>query len=317
MSTKKLIAVVGATGAQGGGLARAILDDPNSLFALRAITRKPDSEAAQALAARGAEVVQADLDSVESLTQAFAGCYGAYCITNFWEHFSAEKEKAQASNLAQAARQAGVKHVIWSTFEDTRDLLPIDDDRMPVLQGAYNVPHFDAKAEANQYFLDQDVPTTFLDTSFYWENFIYFGAGPQRGPDGVLGLTMPLGTAKLPGIAAEDIGKAAYGIFKRGDAYIGKTVGIAGEQLTGEEMAAAFTRALGQQVRYNDVPADMFRSFGFAGADEMGNMYQYKRDFNESYCDIRDVKLTRELNPDLQTFDQWLANNGDRIPLPA
>ena len=217
MSDKKLIAVVGATGAQGGGLARAILDDPESPFALRALTRNPDSDAAQALAARGAEVVQADLDDAESLRLAFTGCYGAFGITNFWEHFSAEREKAQAANIAQAAKAAGLKHVIWSTFEDTRDRLPIEDERMPVLQGAYNVPHFDAKAEADQFFKDLDVPTTFVVTSFYWENFIYFGSGPQRGPDGVLALTMPLGDAKLPGIAVEDIGKTVYGIFKQGD----------------------------------------------------------------------------------------------------
>jgi uncharacterized protein YbjT (DUF2867 family) len=282
---------------------------------IRDRTRDPDSEAAQALARRGAEVVQADLDDVASLKRAFAGCYGAFCVTNFWEHFSAEKEKAQAANLAEAARDAGLQHVIWSTFEDTRDLLPIDDDRMPVLQGAYNVPHFDAKGEANQYFQDQGVPTTFLVTSFYWENFIFFGSGPQRGPDGVLALTMPMGSAKLPGVAAEDIGKAVYGIFKGGDTYVGKTIGVAGEHLTGEEMAAAMSRAFGQEVRYNDVPADMYRSFGFPGADEMGNMFQYKRDFNESYLAARDLDSIRGLNPDLQTFEEWLAQNKDRIPL--
>ena len=315
MSAKKIIAIVGATGAQGGGLAQAILDDSHSPFAVRAVTRNPTSDAAQALAGRGAEVVRADLDDLESLKQAFAGCYGAFCITNFWEHFSAEREKAQVANLAKAAKDTGLYHVIWSTLEDTRDRLPTDDDRMPVLQGSYNVPHFDAKGEANQLFRDQGVPTTYLVTSFYWENFIYFGAGPQRGPDGVLALTMPMGNAKLPGIAVEDIGKAAYGIFKRGDTYIGRTVAIAGEQLTGEEMAAALSKALGQDIVYNDVPADVYRGFGFDGADEMGNMYQYKRDFNESYCTARDLDQARSLNPDLQTFEEWLDKNKERIPL--
>ncbi len=315
MSDKKIIAVVGATGAQGGGLVRAVLDDPDSQFAVRALTRNPDSDPARVLAERGAEVVQADLDDVESLRKAFEGCYGAFGITNFWEHFSAEKEKAQAANIAAAAEAAGVKHVIWSTFEDTRNLLPIDDERMPVLQGQYNVPHFDAKSEANQYFSDRGVPTTLLYTSFYWENFIFFGAGPQPGPDGFLVLTLPMGDAKLPGIAVEDIGRAAYGIFKQGDAYIGKTVAIAGEHLTGEEMAAAMSNALGQEVRYNDVPADVYRSFGFDGADEMGNMYEYKRDFNESYVGARNLDLVRSLNPDLQTFDEWLTENASRIPL--
>ena len=315
MTMKRVIAIVGATGAQGGSLARAILADPDSLFAVRAITRNPSSDAAQALAAHGAEIVQADLDDVRSLERAFAGAYGVFAITNFWEHFSAEKEKAQAANLAKASKNAGVQHVIWSTLEDTRDRLPIDDERMPVLQDSYNVPHFDAKGEADQYFRDEGVPTTFLMTSYYWENFIYFGTGPQPGPDGVLALTMPMGDAKLPGIAVDDIGKIAYAIFKRGDEYIGQTVAIAGEQLTGEEMAAAMSEALGQKVIYNAVPADVYRNFGFDGADEMGNMYQYKRDFNDSFCGVRDMERVHLLNPEMQTFAQWLESNAKRIPL--
>ncbi len=315
MAAKKIIAVVGATGAQGGGLVQAILNDSESPFSARALTRKPTSEKAQKLAQQGAEVVQADLDDVESLKKAFAGCYGAFCVTNFWEHFSAEKEKEQAANLAKAAKAAGLKHVIWSTLEDTRKLLPISDDRMPVLQDKYNVPHFDAKGEADQFFKGEGVPTTLLLTSFYWENFIHFGAGPQPGPDGVLALTMPMGDAKLPSMAVGDIGRAAYGIFREGTSYVGKTVGIAGEHLTGKQMAAAFTEALGKEVRYNAVPADTYRSFGFPGADEMGNMYQYKRDFNQEFCGARRVDVARGLNPELQSFKEWLAQNKDQIPL--
>lgn len=315
MATKKTIAVIGATGAQGGGLAYAILEDANSEFEVRAITRDPDSAKAKELARLGANVVRADLDDLESLKSAFAGAYGAFCVTNFWEHFSPEKEHAQATNLAEAARDAGIRHAVWSTFEDTRDWVPLDDDRMPTLQGKYKVPHFDAKAGANKEFTDRGVPTTFLLTSFYWDNLIHFGLGPKRGPDGVLGITMPMGDQRLPGIAAEDIGRAVYGIFKRGDEYIGKTVGIAGEHLTGNEMAAALTRALGEEVRYNEVAPEVYRSFGFPGADDMGNMFQFKRDFNEDYCGARDLAETRRLNPSLQTFDEWLARNKDRIPL--
>lgn len=310
-----MIAVLGATGAQGGGLARAILADPDGGFGVRAITRNPDSEAAQALVEKGAEVVRADLDDVESLKRAFEGCYGAFCLTNFWEHFSPAKETQQAKNLAEAAAAAGIQHAIWSTFEDVRDFVPLDDDRMPTLQEHYKVPHFDAKADANEAFTSRGVPTTFLLTSFYWDNAINFGTGPQRGEDGTLAITMPMGDAKLPGIAVEDIGKAAYGIFKAGDRYIGKTVGIAGEHLTGKQMAEAFSKALGEEVRYNDVPADVYRSFDFPGADDMGNMFQFKRDFNADYTAARSIEETRQLNPDLQTFDEWLSENKARIPL--
>ena len=315
MSDKKIIAVVGATGAQGGGLVRAILNDANSGFAARALTRKVDSDKAKELAKLGAEVVAADLDDVESLKRSFAGAYGAFLLTNFWEHFSADKELAQAKNMAQAAKQANLQHVIWSTLEDTRKWIPLSDNRMPTLKGKYKVEHFDAKGEADQLFRDAGVPTTFLLTSFYWENLIYFGAGPKKGPDGKLALTYPMGDKKLPGIAVDDIGKSALAIFKKGREYIGKTVGIAGEHLTGAQMAAALTKALGQEVRYNDVSPDEYRKFGFPGAEDMGNMFQFKRDFEEVFCGARNPAVARALNPSMQNFEKWLADNKSRIPL--
>ena len=315
MADKKIIAVVGATGAQGGGLVRAIMNDPNSTFTARALTRNVNSDKAKALAALGAEVVAADVDDGESMKQAFAGAYGAYCVTFFWEHFSPEKELAQAKGMAEAAKHAGVQHVIWSTLDDTRILVPLDDDRMPTLMGKYKVPHFDAKGEANALFTDIGVPTTILLTSFYWDNLIYFGMGPKKGPDGKLAITFPMGTKKLPGIAAEDIGGCAYGIFKLGPAYIGKTVGIAGGHPTGAEMAAALTKTMGEAVQYNDVPPEVYRGFGFPGADDLGNMFQYKRDFEAEYCGARDLAVSRALNPSLQTFEVWLDRNGDKIAI--
>jgi uncharacterized protein YbjT (DUF2867 family) len=317
MATKKTIAVVGATGAQGGGLARAILNDPDGPFQVRALTRNPRSDKATELAKFGADVVAADLDEIESLKRAFEGAYGAFCVTNFWEHFSPEKELAQATNMAHAAKEAGLEHVIWSTLEDTREWVPLSDDRMPTLMGQYKVPHFDAKGEANQLFTDMGVPTTFLLTAFYWDNFIHFGMGPKRSPDGTLAITMPMGDKRLPGIAVEDIGKCAYGIFKRGREYIGKTVGIAGEHLTGDELAAALTDALGEKVRYNDVAPEVYRGFGFPGAEDLGNMFQFKRDFNAYYCGMRDLEEARVLNPSLQSFAEWLARNKERIPLES
>jgi uncharacterized protein YbjT (DUF2867 family) len=315
MADRKTIAVLGATGAQGGGLVRAILRDPEGGFAARALTRNVNSDKARELARLGAEVVAADVDSEESLKEAFAGAYGAFCVTFFWDHFSPEKELAQAGAMARAAKATGLKHVVWSTLEDTRKLVPLSDDRMPTLMGKYKVPHFDAKGEADAEFARAGVPTTFLLTSFYWDNLIHFGMGPKKGPDGKLAITMPMGDKKLPGIAAEDIGGAAYGIFKGGSHYIGKTVGIAGEHLTGAQMAAALTQALGQEVRYNAVEPAVFRGFGFPGAEDLGNMFQYKRDFEAAFCGSRSIAVSRALNPSLQSFQQWLAKNGKRIPL--
>jgi uncharacterized protein YbjT (DUF2867 family) len=274
-----------------------------------------NSDKAKALAQLGAEVVAADVDDLESLKRAFEGAYGVYCVTFFWEYFSPEKENAQARAMAEAAKQAGLGHVIWSTLEDTRLWVPLDDDRMPTLMGKYKVPHFDSKGEANHLFTDQGLPVTFLLTSFYWDNFIHFGMGPQKGPDGKLAITLPMDDKKLPGIAAEDIGKCAYGIFKNGAEHIGKTVGIAGEHLTGGEMAATLSKALGQEISYNAVPPEVYRGFGFPGAEDLGNMFQFFSEFEEYFCGVRNPEIAKALNPELKTFEDWLSENGDRIPL--
>ena len=315
MAEKKIIAVVGATGAQGGGLVRAILSDKTGEFAARAITRDPDSDKAKELAKMGAAIVKADLDNLESLKKAFAGAYGVYGVTNFWEYFSPEKEKAQAANIAAAAKDAKVKHVIWSSLDDTRKWIPLSDNRMPTLQNKYKVPHFDAKGESNKFFKEAGVPTTILNTVFYWENFIYFGQGPKKGPEGKISISLPLADKKMPSIAVEDIGKCALGIFKNGDKYIGKTVGIAGEHLTGKQFADGFSKALGKEVIYNAISADTYRSFGFPGADDMGNMYQFKAEFEDEYCKSRSVELAKSLNPSLQSFSSWVEKNKNKIPL--
>lgn len=315
MAGKRVIAVIGATGAQGGGLVRAIMEDKSGPFSARAVTRDASSEKAKALAALGAEVVEADLNDQASLQRAFQGAHGAFCVTFFWDHFSPDQEKAQARAMAEAAKATGLKHVVWSTLEDTRNWVTLDDERMPTLQGQYKVPHFDAKGEANGIFKDLGVPTTNLLTSFFWENFIYFGSGPQRGEDGALVLNLPMGDKKLPGIASEDIGRCAYAVFKGGSDFIGQTVGIAGEHLSGSEIASALTKALGEPVQYNAVPFDIYRSLDFPGADDLGNMFQFKHDFQEDFLGARDIDASRALNPRLQTLESWLSVNSGRIPL--
>jgi uncharacterized protein YbjT (DUF2867 family) len=193
--------------------------------------------------------------------------------------------------------------------------VPLSDNRMPTLLGEYKVPHFDAKGAANRLFTEAGVPTTFLLTSFYWDNLIFFGMNPKKGPDGKLALTLPMGDAKLPGIASEDIGKCAYGIFKKGASTIGQTIAIAGDQLSGAQMAAALSEALGQPVVHNAVSPEAFRAFGFPGAEDLGNMFQFKRDFESYYCGVRNLEAARALNPELQDFRTWLARNKSRMPL--
>jgi uncharacterized protein YbjT (DUF2867 family) len=315
MAEKKIIAVVGATGAQGGGLVRAILNDKSGEFSARALTRNLNSDKAKALANMGAEVVAADLDNLDSLKKVFTGAYGVFGVTNFWEHFSPEKEMEQAKAIAKAAKEANVKHVIWSSLDDTRKWIPLSDNRMPTLQEKYKVPHFDAKGESNKFFTESGVPTTILNTVFYWENFIYFGQGPKKGADGKISISLPLADKKMPSIAVEDIGKCAYSIFKEGNKYIGKTVGIAGEHLTGKQFAEAFSKALGQEIVYNAISPETYRGFGFPGADDLGNMYQFKAEFEKDYCQSRSVEIAKSLNPALQNFSGWLEKNKNKIPL--
>jgi len=313
MADKKIIAVVGATGAQGGGLVRAILEDGSNEFAARAITRNAKSDKARALADQGVEVVEANIDDIDSITRAFTGAYGAFCVTFFWEHFSAERETNEAHNLAEAAKKADVQHVIWSTLEDTRESVPLSDDRMPTLNGKYKVPHLDSKGEADHFFTDLGVPTTFLLTSFYWDNLIHFGMGPRRGEDGTLTFVLPMGEKRLAGIAAEDIGRAALGIFKAGPSTIGQRIGIAGEHLTGSQMVETLSKQMGEPVAYYAMPPEDYRRLGFPGAEDLGNMFQFFRDFEESFVERRSVERTRQLNPRLQTFREFVQKN--EIPI--
>lgn len=315
MSKKEIIAVIGATGAQGGGVARAIAADPRGRFKARAITRKPDSDKARALADLGVEVVAGDADHPASLDRAFTGAYGAFCVTSYWEHLSPDREGEQARAMAHASRKAGLHHVVWSTLEDTRAIVPLSDPRMPVLQGKFNVPHFDSKGQMDDVFAREGAPTSFLHAAFYWDNFIHFGSGPRRGDDGTLTLAMPLGGARLPGIAVEDIGKCAHGIFKRGPAAAGQRFGIAGEWLTGEHMAEKLSRALGEPVKFYDVPFGAYRSFGFPGAEDLGNMFQVQAIMGDDFLNARSPSVARELNPELLNFDAWLAKHGRQIPI--
>ncbi|KUI33890.1 nucleoside-diphosphate sugar epimerase [Mycobacterium sp. IS-1496] len=307
MTGQKIIAVVGATGAQGGGMARALLDDGE--FAVRALTRDPGSAKATALTQAGAQVVAADLDDEASLDAAFAGVHGAFVVTNYWAPVApddrrsrAQRELAQARAAARALERAGAGHVVWSTLEDTRGQFA-DDAAVPDVEG-YKVPHFDAKAEADAYFAG--LPTTYLRTTLFFENFVD-SFPPSRGEDGTLTLALPIADQPLAGIAVDDIGRTALGVLQRGDTLAGQTVSIAGDMLTGDGYAAALTDALGEPVTYRPVPFDDFRAQGFPSAVEMGNMFQYYAENSAAFTGARDLDRVRELNPRLQSFRVWLA----------
>ena len=315
MAGNRIIAVLGATGSQGGGLCEAILSDPDGGFACRAITRNPDSDGAKALAAKGVKVITADLDNEASLTAAFTGAHGVFGVTNYPEAASVEREQQQAANIAKAAKTANAAHVIWSTLDDTTQWLSVSDPRMPTLLGKYKVPHSDSKGQIDHVFTDLGLPTTFLLTCFYWDNFYNHGWGPKSGQDGAYRLTLPIGKAKMPGIAAEDIGKCAYAIFKDRTRFVGETVGIAGEHLSGAEMAEKSSGALGIKCTFSPMSPEAYRNLGFPGADDLGNMFQIFDEFEPAYRASRSVEAARALSPSLMDFDTWLAKYKHKIPL--
>lgn len=322
MTEKKIIAVVGATGSQGGGLVRAILADPDHEFAARALTRNSQSGKARELTASGAEVVEADLDDEATLVRAFEGAHGVFIVTNYWadrtpeeeaRRTRAEMELQQAEAAVWATKAAGVAHVIWSTLEDTRPHFG-DGERVPTVDELYKVPHFDAKAEADELFTKYGVPTTYLRTAFFFEGFAS-GLGPVRDASGKLVLTLPMADQPLSGIAVDDIGRTALGIFKRGREYIGQTVSIAGDHLTGDEYAAALTDALDELVVYQPNTWDDFRRLGFPGAVEMANMFQFYAEDSKRFTGDRNLAAVRNLNPELQSFRDWLSLHKAEIPV--
>lgn len=321
MTDKSIIAVVGATGRQGGGLVEAILADAQGQFTVRALTRDASSTGARALASRGAEVVEADLDDERSLVAAFEGAHGAFVMTNFWAELTPEQEAArsrvdmeleQAANAARAAKAAGVRHVVWSSLEDTRPFFERTGDKVPRPMAGYTVPHMDVKAAADAFFTESEVPTTFLRTAWFYEN-LFLGMGPSRTPEGELILTIPLAHHTLAAHAAADIGRSALSLFKAGPDYIGKTVGIAGDHLTGEEMAAVLSDTIGEKVTYRPFTWDEFRGFGFPHAVEFANNLQFMAENDAEFAAARSVEWTRSINPQLESLKSWAENHKESL----
>ena len=298
MSSRPLVTVFGATGRQGGATARALL--ASGRWRVRGVTRHPESPAALALKQLGAELCRADLDEVTSLPAAFDGAEAVFAVTDFWTHRDAMRELRQAEFIAEAAADCPtLRHMIWSTLEDSRSVLT------PPKGQRWSVPHMDAKAESNVLFLDRDLPVTLLLTSFYWDNFVTHGMGPQRASDGVLELALPLGNAPLPGISVADIGHCAAALFDAPAAQ--RRVGIAGEHLTGPAMAATFAEVLGEPVRWRDVPVADYGLLPIPGATELAAMFAFKQRAAPAYGAARPVLSTRVLHPNLLDFRAWLS----------
>lgn len=293
------------TGAQGGSVARALLVKGAKV---RGLTRNASSDKAKALDSR-IEVVQCDMDSVDDLKRALDGAHGVYLVTNFWEHFDANKEVEQVKRVAEIAKECGVKHLVFSTLEDTS---AID---APVVKDGFKTPHFDGKAIASAFLKENFDGATQFYTSFYYENFIYFGMAPKLNgaEDGVYRFGFPMGDKALPMMAIEDCGKAGAAALLD-DSTKGKSVGIASCHMTGPEMAKAFAALTGKKVEYVPMTRDQYAGLGFPGCEDLANMFKFKHDYNEEFCALRDVKASEKLvGGPLKSFESWLQDNKDAI----
>jgi uncharacterized protein YbjT (DUF2867 family) len=288
----KTILAFGATGAQGGSVARHLL--ARGQYAVRALTRKPDSPAAQALRELGAEIVQGDLDDLASLRKALEGCYGAFGVTNFWEHF--DKEEQQGRNLVKAVAAADVQHFVFST------LPPI----AKATNGALKSPHFDLKAEHEELARSLGIPSTFVHVPFYYENFLYFFP-PRPAGDGTYEFGFPQGDRPLAAMSVADVGRAVARIFENRDEYLGKVVKLAGDELPASAYADAMSKVSGATIQYAHVPRETFAALGFPGAEDLADMFEYYRLLIPSR--EKDIAAWRALEPEIQSFGTWVQKN--------
>ncbi|XP_014791762.1 PREDICTED: nmrA-like family domain-containing protein 1 [Calidris pugnax] len=292
MAGKKLIVVFGATGAQGGRVARALLED--GTFKVRAVTRNPVKKEAEELKQKGAEVVKADLDDEPSLELALKGAYGAFVVTNFWEHGSKEKEIAQGKRLADLSKRLGLRHVVYSGLENVKKLTG----------GQLEVQHFDGKGEVEEYFQNIGANATSVRLPFYFENFLSTFK-PQKAPQGdSYVLALPMGDTPMDGMAVEDMGPVVVSLLKSPEEYVGRMIGLSTGKLTEAEYAAVLSQQTGKTVKASKLSPEEYEKGGSPGAKEMAAMFRFY-----AMKPDRNVDLTMKLNPKARTFSQWVADN--------
>lgn len=291
-NNQQTILVTGATGGQGGSVTRALLKE--NKFRVRILTRNAESQRAKVLKRAGAEVVVGDMDDVESLKRAMKDVYGVFGVTNFWEHFA--KEVQHGINLMDAAKESGIQHLVMHTLPDYYRLS----------KGRYSVPHYDIKASFEEYSRGLGLPATFVHVGFYYENFLSFFP-LQKGEDGNFYFGFPQGNTKLAATSVEDVGGVVASVFNNPAEYIGQTVGVAGDDLTGDEYALIMSNVLKKHVYYNHIPRDVYASYGFPGAEELANMFEVQRLFIPERNEW--LKQSYQLNLGMQRFENWVAKN--------
>ncbi len=289
---RPLALVVGATGSQGGSVTRALL--ARGEYAIRAVTRRPQSDEARALRARGVEVVRGDIDDRASMRQALAGVEVAFGVTSYWEHL--EREAELGLRLVDALADSAVRHVVLSTRPSARR----------VSNGEFAIASFDGKARMEDAAIAIGLPATFVRPAFFYENFLSLFV-PQRQADGTYLFGFPQSDAPLAGFAVEDLGDAVADILSRGPKLIGERLPLVGEVSTPADYAAVMSEVSDEVVRYRHVPWEVFLGYGFPGAHDLANTFDFYR--TQTTRSRVDLMMTKALFPGVRNFARWLAEH--------
>lgn len=298
----KIITVFGATGGQGGGVVSALLKaiSRGEPYAIRAVTRKPDGEKAKQLKIQGCEVVVCDMDNKGSVEQAIKGSYGVFLVTNYWEHFSMEKEVEQGKRVIDVCEALGVKHLIYSGLENVKKAIGIE------------CAHFDGKGMVEEYLhtkkLKERLPFTIVRFPFYYNNLVS-SFTPRKKDDGTLLYDIPMEGVAMDGIDVTQGGECVYGILESPDCYRFKTIGLSGDKITIQQYCETLTKHLKEKgLKFEDskITLDEYRAQpDNPAAIELGNMFEFYKRGNPD----RDIRLTKKLNEETQRFDVWVREN--------
>jgi uncharacterized protein YbjT (DUF2867 family) len=287
----KIIAVTGATGQQGGAVARKLLAEG---WQVRALTRDVNKPAAQELKALAAEIVVGDLDNRAELDAAFKDVYGVFSVQNFWlPNVGFEGEIKQGKAVADAAKAAGVQHLVYSS--------------VGAAHRGMGQKHFESKWIIEQYIHSLDIPYTILRPVFFMENYNWSRAYILNGTFTGMGLRPEKG---VQSIAVEDIAVFAALVFANPQEYFGKTIELAGDELTEAQIAETFSKVIGRPVNLVAPTAGA----GRRSDEEMLAMFNF---FNGEGYDA-DIVALRKLHPRLLRFEEYLRKNGweNQQPMP-
>ena len=298
----QIFTVFGATGGQGNSVALTLQANG---YKVRALTRNPESDASKALATKGCDVMKVDMSDTGSLEKAITGSYGVYAVTNFWGVLLSSENKSTSETrdfeiscgkaIADICKKEDVKILVYSGLEHINNIL------------GKPCHIFDGKATVAEYLDEINVPHITIRMSYYYTNFItcpYY-----KNEDGSYTMTWPM-YGPFDTMSVEDLGPVVASIAKESDKYMGKTLGLCGDRMTMEEHAAIISEVTGKKLIYNQVSEEEFvPGFPYPAGDCVATMFE----FFEKGNPVRDMELTRTLNPNVPTFRQWAEKNKDKL----